>query len=77
MIYFITVTAFAAGISSGIAATLIYWPWSRKFWGITSMSDLILWFLNPFNAVVWAFGCLVALIVVSIAIELIAAFKGR
>jgi hypothetical protein len=41
------------------------------------MSDLILWFLNPLNAVVWAFGCLIALIVVSIAIELIAAFKGR
>jgi hypothetical protein len=27
MIYFITVTAFAAGIALGIAATLIYWPW--------------------------------------------------
>jgi hypothetical protein len=27
MMYFIGVTAFAAGIAFGIAATLIYWPW--------------------------------------------------
>jgi len=27
MIYFITVTALAAGIALGIAATLFYWPW--------------------------------------------------
>jgi hypothetical protein len=40
------------------------------------MSDLVLWFLNPLNAVAWAFGCLVGLIVVSIAIELIATIKG-
>lgn len=35
------------------------------------MSDLILWLLNPLNAVVWAFGCLAALVVVSIAADLI------
>jgi hypothetical protein len=27
MIYFITVTAFAAGFALGVVATLIYWPW--------------------------------------------------
>ncbi len=27
MIYFIGVTAFAAGVAFGVAATLFYWPW--------------------------------------------------
>ena len=27
MMYFIGVTAFAAGVAFGVAATLIYWPW--------------------------------------------------
>ena len=27
MMYFIGVTAFAAGYAFGVVATLIYWPW--------------------------------------------------